>query len=780
MFGRRLAFYLSFICKKQRSSCEFQIFYSDIGVGRVQMGDDHAGARRVGVMSFAYICNGGLGDGNYAAGYTPRRFTSQRNLSHQDCSLRLTNARCPLIPLPVGNSHPRRLLFAPSLTGKKELRESKPNVAFRPMRFLTALLMFIAAITGRLSAQGNSDPITTTGTIPSQSASTAVGTPAIDLRTYFAVPTITGQVVQFTANGTSVFNVEMNSAAAPNTVANFLSYVNSNRFTNSIIHRTDKSLGIIQGGGFYNRTATATTLATVGIASDAPIALETADTLPNNRGTIAMARNTPDSATTGWFINQANNSVNLPPASNSGYAVFGRVTGTGMNLVDAIFNLPVLGGNVIVQSATTSSPLITIDSVTPGALPANFGADWTLLGSFVQSRSGNFVTLAGNPNQTISTSTTVPYFLLLSPYTLINVANGQYPFSQLPVLTQLASAGSPLQLSDLISINSIQTVPVFPTPAAPGGPSVVTFSASSTNPDIRATINGSFLNIVATKNQNGNATVTVTATDTNGNAVQQTPFNVNVTRKVVDFNSDGIADLVFQNNAGQIANWRLNANGTLASTAYLFTGTLGDWKVVATADMDGDGIPDLLFQNNIGQIAVWYLNASGATTSTAYIFSGTLGDWRVVATADINRDGKTDIIFQNSFGQIAVWYMNGSGAATSTAYLYTGGTGDWRVKCAADLNGDGIADLIFQNNAGQTSVWNLNGSGATTSTAYISASVLGDWRVAGTADINGDGIPDLLFQNNIGQIAVWYMNGSGATTSTPYLYTGTLGDWRLR
>ena len=162
---------------------------------------------------------------------------------------------------------------------------------------------------------------------------------------------------------------------------------------------------------------------------------------------------------------------------------------------------------------------------------------------------------------------------------------------------------------------------------------------------------------------------------------------------------------------------------------------LADWDRIYSFNADtfldtaGNGIPDLIFQNNLGQIAVWYLNASGATTSSAYLYTGSLGDWRVVGAADINGDTKTDLVFQNTDGQIAVWYMNGSGAVTSTGFLSTSSLGDWRIAGIADMNGDGIADLIFQNNAGQIAAWYLNASGGTTSTGYLSTGALGDWRV---------------------------------------------------
>ncbi len=66
---------------------------------------------------------------------------------------------------------------------------------------------------------------------------------------------------------------------------------------------------------------------------------EAADAMPNERGTIAMARtNEPHSATTQFFINTNNNaSLNYKSATSYGYGycTFGMVT-DGMDVVDAI------------------------------------------------------------------------------------------------------------------------------------------------------------------------------------------------------------------------------------------------------------------------------------------------------------------------------------------------------------------------------------------------------------------------------------------------------------
>jgi cyclophilin family peptidyl-prolyl cis-trans isomerase len=178
----------------------------------------------------------------------------------------------------------------------------------------------------------------------------------IDLRNHFGLPGVTGQLVQFdTVLGK--FNIEMLADAAPISVTNFLGYVNRGNYTNSIIHRSEPGF-VIQGGGFYaNSNLTA-------VPSQSPIALEV--NLPNQRGTLAMAR-TPalNSATSQWFINLGDNTTNLGQATTGGYAVFARVLGTGMNVVDSVAalgrvnlggnfaNLPMLGPDLLVANLVT-------------------------------------------------------------------------------------------------------------------------------------------------------------------------------------------------------------------------------------------------------------------------------------------------------------------------------------------------------------------------------------------------------------------------------------------
>lgn len=123
--------------------------------------------------------------------------------------------------------------------------------------------------------------------------------------------------------------VELNEKAAPKTVANFLAYVKSGFYKNTLFHRVIPNF-MIQGGGFVSGMDEKDTRA--------PIPIESRNGLSNARGTIAMARtNDPNSATSQFFINVKDNHFLNASASRDGYGytVFGKVI-AGMNTVDAI------------------------------------------------------------------------------------------------------------------------------------------------------------------------------------------------------------------------------------------------------------------------------------------------------------------------------------------------------------------------------------------------------------------------------------------------------------
>jgi peptidyl-prolyl cis-trans isomerase A (cyclophilin A) len=141
-----------------------------------------------------------------------------------------------------------------------------------------------------------------------------------------ATPAKAPHVLLDTTNGQ--IEIELDPVKAPISTKNFLDYVNSGFYTNTIFHRVIPGF-MAQGGGFTPQMQQKET--------KAPIKNEHKNGLANVRGTLSMARTSvPDSATSQFFINVKDNDF---LDQGDGYAVFGKVV-KGMDVVDIIVNSP--------------------------------------------------------------------------------------------------------------------------------------------------------------------------------------------------------------------------------------------------------------------------------------------------------------------------------------------------------------------------------------------------------------------------------------------------------
>ena len=149
--------------------------------------------------------------------------------------------------------------------------------------------------------------------------------------------------------------LELNDEKAPITVENFKTIASSGYYEGTIFHRVINGF-MIQGGGLtadMNNKSSGT----------GPIQNEANNGLPNDRGTIAMARTMdPHSATSQFFINHKDNAFLNHTEETSqgwGYAVFGMVT-EGMDVVDQIAEVAT-GSSGAYQDVPEE--VITIESV---------------------------------------------------------------------------------------------------------------------------------------------------------------------------------------------------------------------------------------------------------------------------------------------------------------------------------------------------------------------------------------------------------------------------------
>ncbi len=136
--------------------------------------------------------------------------------------------------------------------------------------------------------------------------------------------------------------IELFDAQTPITVANFLNYINADRYDGTFFHRSETARNtdngkdfVLQGGGFKLDSVNGPQA----IQTFAPITNEASRTISNKALTVAMARtNDPNSATSQFFFNYVDNNFLDKNNIEAGYAVFGKVV-KGWDVVLAIKGL---------------------------------------------------------------------------------------------------------------------------------------------------------------------------------------------------------------------------------------------------------------------------------------------------------------------------------------------------------------------------------------------------------------------------------------------------------
>ncbi len=180
-----------------------------------------------------------------------------------------------------------------------------------------------------------------------------------------------GTVVQVMTGAGDVY-AELYDADKPVTVQNFLGYVRSNAYQNCFFHRCVPGFAL-QGGGFVALDALSTArigppwanLGTVSSHGDITNEFGVGRRLSNTFGTLAMAKrgDDPDSASSQWFFNLADNSTNLDQ-QNGGFTVFGHVI-SGTNLLE-LFNTLAYGQNLVsLQAVYPTDPVASLFTELP-------------------------------------------------------------------------------------------------------------------------------------------------------------------------------------------------------------------------------------------------------------------------------------------------------------------------------------------------------------------------------------------------------------------------------
>ncbi len=371
---------------------------------------------------------------------------------------------------------------------------------------------------------------------------------------------------------------------------------------------------------------------------------------------------------------------------------------------------------------------------------------------------------------------------------ILGVAAAPDAASALPVFSGALNASSTLT-ANRVTRNAIPStcgVPkVFPgTIAQPNtqyqvasythtGPSrCVTFAISSTTCSTSAFLvvyNGSFdpNNLAAnylgdTGSSSAGATVGVALTTNQTVQLMVAGFGTGLncaftvdllTSNTHDFNPDAFSDIVWRDNAGDVAFWLMR--GAQVGPMGGVGGVPVAWSIVGQRDFNGDGLYDLLWRDTSGNVSMWFMN--GTTPASTAGVANVPTNWSVVGTGDFNGDGLGDILWRDSSGNLAVWLMSGN-AIIGSASLGNVPPSVWVVVGVADFDGDRKSDILWRDVNGNIAIWFMNGTQVIS--AVIANTVATVWSVVATGDFNDDGKGDILWRDSFGNLAVWLMNGS--------------------
>ncbi len=155
-----------------------------------------------------------------------------------------------------------------------------------------------------------------------------------------------------------------------------------------------------------------------------------------------------------------------------------------------------------------------------------------------------------------------------------------------------------------------------------------------------------------------------------------------------DLNHDGHPDLLLEGTAPDtkpaargIMVWYLTGGDGNQFLASATIGSFAGWTAAGVADFDQDGNADILWQNEATQqAAIWYLNPAGLVEKVGFVLRAPEAGFRIAGARDLDGDQRPDIVWLSGSGSsLVVWHMNGA---------------DFLRRAAVEVSGPGAARVV--------------------------------------------------------------------------------------